>query len=140
MGERRHSPNASFGWKVDIDESAGSMLEGHMKPSRKKRLPPQSWPPVDPLVAAENHLREMERWLAYLKIDEELWELLTMHAVSAHAAIENAGDQAPVALRQLFEDVMESFRAETSNFQDVKFLQSTRSARRNNPRLFQRHR
>jgi hypothetical protein len=114
------------------------MIEGCMKPSRKKRCP-RSWPREDPLAAVEDELRRMERWLAYSKLDAELWELLTLGAISAHAAMEDAGEQAPVELRRLFENVMESFRAEASNFQDVQFLQATRSARRGNPALFQPH-
>lgn len=135
----RQSPNVRNGWAADIDGSACYMVEGCMKPSRKKRLPPQSWPPVDPLAEAGEKLSQMERWLAYSKIDGELWDLLTLGAISAHAAIEKADEQAPVALRQLFENVMESFRAETENFQNVPFLQSTRSARRGNPSLFESH-
>ena len=108
-----------------------------MKPSRKKRLPPRTWPPVDPLVAAEDQLRRMEHWLAYSRLERELWDLLTLGAISAHAAIEKAGDQAPVELRRLYDNVMKSFRVQTANFRNVEFLQSTRSARRGNPSLFQ---
>jgi hypothetical protein len=90
------------------------MVHGRRSPSRKKRLSWQSSPPVDPLAAADHDLRRMERWIAYSRPDGELWVLLTLDAISAHAALETAGEQAPAALRRLFETVMESFRAETS--------------------------
>jgi hypothetical protein len=125
--------------EAQIDEPVSSMVEGPMKPSRKKRLPPRTWPPADALAAAEDQLRRMQHWLAYSKLDGELWDLLTLGAISAYAAIEDAGDEASEELRRLFEDVMKSFRAQTSNFRDVQFLQSTRSARRGNPSLFQPH-
>ncbi len=115
------------------------MVHGRMKPSRKKRLSWQSSQPVEPLAVAVHDLRRMERWLAYSKLDAELWDLLTLGAISAHAAIESAGEQAPAALRRLFETVMESFKAETSNFRNEQFLQATRAARRRNPALFQPH-
>jgi hypothetical protein len=78
----------------------------------------------------------MEHWLAYSRLDGELWELLTLGAISAADAIAAAGEQAPASLRRLFHDVMESFRAESSNFRDVRFLRSSRSARRRKPGLF----